>query len=66
MSPAAVRTTVRYFGDNAFGPAGCTYAPKLASAAISTRYKVLVMRVRFDTSDAACAIADHYFTEALP
>ena len=55
-----------YFGDYAFGPADCSYTPELASAAISTRHKALVMRVRYRAPGDACAIADRYFTEELP
>jgi hypothetical protein len=55
-----------YFSDYAFGPQGCTYAAELASAAISTRHKALLMRVHYASSDVACSIGDRYFTEALP
>ena len=58
--------SVRYFADYAFGPQGCTYAPELASAAISKRHKALLLRVHYATSGDGCAIADGYFTEALP
>jgi hypothetical protein len=54
-----------YFADYAFGPAGCSYTPELASAAISTRHKALLLRVHY-ASSARCSIGDRYFTEALP
>lgn len=55
-----------YFSDYAFGPPGCAYTPELASAAISTAHKALLMRVHYASSDASCAINDRYFTEELP
>lgn len=55
-----------YFRDEAFGPSGCAYVPELASAAVSTQHKAVLLRVHYDSTDAKCAIADRYFTEALP
>lgn len=60
--------SARYFSESVFGPQGCTYTPELASAAISSKHKALLVRVRYAPSDtgAGCWIVDRYFTEALP
>lgn len=63
---AILDKSARYFADYAFGPAGCTYTPELASAALSKRYNALLLRVHYATSGAGCSVVDRYFTEALP
>jgi len=55
-----------YIATSAYGPEGCTYTPELASAAISTRYKAVLFKVHYATSDAKCSVVDRYFTEELP
>ena len=61
-----LRKGASYWKDQAFGPSGCSYVPELASAAVSTQHKALLVRVHYETTTPECAIIDKYFTEELP